>query len=461
MLPTRTRFLGIPFAVALALGGVAVAAPASAADSPEAAVNELFDMIAEGDFTHLETVVCDADREAVGENFDFSAGLGLATDDPLSEAIRIEYSERSVEPISEDGDSATVRFTATMSVAVMEDQIEDLVRAILEADQGPDDPPPSDEDVAATMSLLRSAFGQTEAIEEEVTLVQEDGEWLVCGGLLEPDEPVVEEAWATDGLCSLLTPEDVNSISELQYASAMGFEVVCTVSSSLSADDYHSATLILNEGYDMDVFRGSFAVDEELEVGGYPAFTSGDQLIVEAGPNVLQVTVSLGEDPPPGADAIAQAVGLAQLVLPRLSEVATPTAEPTPEPTPEVSLCESLPMEQLNALTGLGFDEASGDSSSCQYMSLDGEPGLHFVIAYVSDATLEDYQLWVPDYEDASVAGQPAMLAGDQTMVELPDGARVLDITVFLDTADEGVTQTSREIGALVAEQLLPGLTTE
>ncbi len=462
MLPIPYRFLGIPVAIVLAASGVAMASPVGAADSPEAAVNELFDMIEAGDFAGLDKVVCSADRAAVLENFDLGAELGLESDDPLSDALQIEIGDRAVEPVGEEGDSATVRVTATMSISVAEDQMEDLVRAIIEADQGPDDLPASDADVEMMMGMMGSAFNQTQAFDEEVTIAREEGEWLVCGGLVEPVEPAIEETWATDGLCSLLEPEAVNSISELQYASAMGFEVVCTVSSSLADfDNYHSATLVLNEGYDMEAFRSAFPVDEELEVGGYPGFTSGDQLIVEAAPNVLQVTVSLGENPPPGADAIVQAVGLAELVLPRLSEVATPTAEPTPEPTPEVSLCESLPVEQLNELTGLGFDEASGDSSSCQYMSLDGEPGMHFVVAYVSEATLEDYQLWVPEYEDGSVAGQPAMLAGDQTIVELPDGAHVLDITVFLDSTDEGVTQTSREIGALVAEQLLPGLTAE
>ncbi len=90
MLHIRSRFLGIPLALVLASSGVAMASPVGAADSPEAAVNELFDMIAAGDFTGLETTVCSADRTAVLENFDLGAQLGLDDGDPLSDALRIE-----------------------------------------------------------------------------------------------------------------------------------------------------------------------------------------------------------------------------------------------------------------------------------------------------------------------------------------------------------------------------------
>jgi hypothetical protein len=50
------------------------------------------------------------------------------------------------------------------------------------------------------------------------------------------------------------------------------------------------------------------------------------------------------------------------------------------------------------------------------------------------------------------------MVTGQQTLVELPDGARVLDVTVVLDGSDETVTLTATEVGTLVAERLLPRL---
>jgi hypothetical protein len=80
------------------------------------------------------------------------------------------------------------------------------------------------------------------------------------------------------------------------------------------------------------------------------------------------------------------------------------------------------------------------------------------VVAYVGESALESYKLWITEYEETSIAGLPAMVTGQQTLVELPDGARVLDVTVVLDGSDETVTLTATEVGTLVAERLLPRL---
>jgi hypothetical protein len=458
---TPSRLALAPIVAVLVVAGATVAPPVTAADSPEAAVSELFDILASGDFAALDTVVCAADRDVISETFDVATQLGLDSEDPLAGALALEMGDRSVELIGQEGDSATVAVRATMSMSVAEDQIEDLVRAIIAADQGPDDPPPSDEDVEMMMGFMGSAFNQAQRLDEEVSVVREEGEWRVCGGLVEPaEEPMpAEQPWQSEGLCGLLDMETVNAAGALQYATATGFDTVCTLSSSMAdIEGYHTATLALDEGHDYQTFQQMFGMDEELEVAGYPAFAAGDQVFVQVGDDMLQVSVYLGEEPPADVDAVSQAVGLAELVIPRLSEIATPTPEPTPVTTPEVPLCEGLSLDELNELTGLAFEQAEGDASSCQYMSLGGEGGFHFVVAYAGESDLETYRLWVTDYEETTIAGLPAMVTGQQTLVELPDGARVLDITVVLDSSDDVTTMTAAEIGALVAERLLPGL---
>ncbi len=458
-LPVR---IGITAVTVLALGVMAGGAPAVAADSPEAAVNELFDIVASGDFTALDAAVCAADRDAISETFDIGTQLGLDSDDPLASALAIDIDDRSVELLTQEGDSATVAVSATMSMSVADDQIEDLVRAIIAADLGPDDPPPSDEDVEMMMGFMGSAFNQSQSLDEEITLVREDGEWLVCGGLVEPQEPAVaEQPWPSEGMCGLLDVDSVNAVGSLQYTTASGFGPVCSVSSSIEDfETYHSATLSLNEGYDHETFQGAFGLDEELEVAGYPAFAAGDQVFVQVGDDVLQVTVFLGERPPADVDAVTQAVGLAELVIPQLSRIATPAPEPTPEPTPEVPLCEGFGLDELNGLTGLGFDQADGDAYSCQFLSIGGERGFHFAYVYASEGDLESYASWLPDYEEATIAGLPALVTEQQTVIELPDG-RVLDITVGLDAADESVTISASEVAVAIAERLVPSLTNE
>jgi hypothetical protein len=457
----RSRLLAGPVAVSLLFGLAAVPGPVSAADSPEAAVDELFDIVTDADFARITEVVCAADQAAARDAFDVGSQLGLGEGDALASALAINISDRAIEPVSVDGDIAVVKVAATMSMSVADDQVEDLVRAILEAEAGPDDPPASEANVEMMVGLMGSAFNQTQRIEEEVSVIREDGEWLVCGGLWEePEEPPIGEAsWSGEGLCALLAVDEVNAVGTLQYASAAGFETVCTISSSMGLEDgFHSATLSLNEGYQLATFEGVFGVDEEREVAGYPAFSSGDQVLVQVGEDVLQVSVFLDENAPDGVDAVTQAIGLAALVAPRLASLVVATPEPTLEPTPEESLCASLTLDELNELTGLALEQADGDASSCQYMSLGGGGGFHFVVAYVGESDLATYELWVSDYEEASIAGLPAMVTAQQTLVELPDGPRVLDVTVVLDPADEAVSMTAAEVGALVAERLLPGL---
>ena len=127
MPPTLPRAAGLAAATSLLLiAGTAL--PLAAADSPEAAVNGLFDVAESGDFSNLETVVCAADQASVREAFDFGASLGLADDDPAAGALSIEISDREVQLLAEDGDEATVRVTASLSLSVADDQLEDLVR---------------------------------------------------------------------------------------------------------------------------------------------------------------------------------------------------------------------------------------------------------------------------------------------------------------------------------------------
>ena len=90
-----------------------------------------------------------------------------------------------MEVTSQDGDEATVRLTGTMSMNVAEDDVEAIALALLEADMGE----LSEEDIDLMLPFMEMALTQSVPMDEELTVVDEDGEWLVCGGLGEaPDE---------------------------------------------------------------------------------------------------------------------------------------------------------------------------------------------------------------------------------------------------------------------------------
>jgi hypothetical protein len=460
---TRLRRAGTLLISTLLVMSAASVAPVAASDSPEAAVNDLFEAATTGDRSTVGQFVCEEERETVTSMFDFEAEMGLDGLGDLADAISMDISDVSVDVISDDGQTATAQVRATMVMSTPEDDTEELVRRMLEADGES----VSDEDLEFMLPLMSTALNSRLPIDEEVTFVVEDGEWLVCGGLVEePEEPDFgfEPTVSNEGLCGIASPDELSALSPLQYDSSSGYETFCTYSTS-DYRDYHGTTLDFQLDQDVETVAPYYGATEQVEVGGATAFAAGpdgygNQLLTQVGEDVLFVSVSLSENPPDGVDWLTQATLVTELLMPRLAEfrleLAGPPPEPTPEPTPEISLCESLSMLELNELTGLGFDESTGSSTSCDYTSTDGDPGYDFVVAYINELSLDDYRLWLPEPEESIVAGLPAFITDHQLIVELPDGGRVLDISVAL--SGDASPMTATEVAMLIAERLAPAV---
>ena len=256
MPPTRSRAGGLAAAFSLALVG-AVAVPALAADSPEAAVNELVDAITSGDYAAIDTLVCEEEREAVRAQLDPGEAMGLEGDDlPIS--FNIE--DRAVELISEDGDTATVALTGTMSIDVAEEDIEAIALEMMGAEFGE----LSEEDIEAMLPFVQMAFSQTTPLDEEITVVREDGAWLVCGGLGQPAEDLdygIEPSVSEAGLCGLVLPDELSGLGPVQYDSSNGFADSCTYSTS-DYDTYQYTTVSVEFGTDAEYLRQAYGADQ-------------------------------------------------------------------------------------------------------------------------------------------------------------------------------------------------------
>lgn len=457
MSTSPARLTGMLMTTAMALTGLVSALPVAAADDPEAAVEDFLAAVAERDYTRLDEVTCEAERGPVREAFDIAGQLGLPADDPAAGALRIEVADPSVDLLAEEGDSATVRLQASLTVAVDDDSVDDLVRAILEADLGPDDPPPTDEDVEMMAGFMGGFLNMSQPIDEEVSLVREDGEWLVCGGLVdEPEEPTTTSE-SSEGLCGFVGLEALNAVSAIGYDSSQGFETMCTYLQM--RDDFASATVSFDTGSDLETLSQFYGVEQELEVAGRPAFFGSDLLAVALDGGVLQVSIFAGEDAAPEA-ALAEAISLAELFVPLAPELsalaAGPEPDPTPEPTPEISLCEALSLAELNEASGLEFTDASGDGASCSYTSV-SDAGLVFINAYVAFGVgLEDYGEWLPDAQERTIAGLPGMQAGEQqVLVQLPGDMGVLDVSAFVQGTATMPALPAAELAILVAERII------
>ena len=391
-------------ALILALTSLSLAAPVTAADSPEGAVNELIDMAASGDLSAIDQVVCEEQREAAVQQFDPRTALGLSPDDQaLLDAFTFQFDDRATEVLSQDEGTATVRLTATLNVSIDEAQARDMVRALLEAEGGD----VTDEDIDLMLPFMLSAFGEDQEIDDELMLVLEAGQWLVCGGLgTEQVEPVGPAASVSfEGICGLTSIAQLNAITpaELEYDSSFGGEAFCSYS------------------------------------------------------------VSSYEVPPADFDPVVYLTQVAELYVPLIPElevdVAVAPIEPTVAEIEVPSLCETVSLDQLNSLSSASFDDVFGGGDFCNYSSLDPDSGYSVVGISINSLGLNDMKDFFPDGEDLTVAGQPAYRQAEQLWVGLYDGERTLQVSAFLDASQVPEDVDANQFAADVAELVLADLT--
>lgn len=464
MSPFRSRASRLIAAASLSLTLALPAGPAFAAGSPVEVVESLIVAVEAGDYEAVDTLVCEAERAATRAMLEPAAAMGFDLDE-LGAAITFSISDRAVELVSEEGEEATVRLTGEMAMDLGGADPEALARSMLAEGMGEE---LGEEDIETWLPLVTMSLTRSLPLDEEITLVREDDAWVVCGGLGDPvDEPEgFAPSVSEEGLCGLVQPDELSGLGELRYDSSSGFGSYCTYSNS-DYEAFHSASVSIEFNADAEYLAQAYGADEPMEVAGQPAWATGPDgyganLLTQAGDDLLVVTVTMPEDASDDLDWLSQATRVTELFLPRMEEARAllvgPTPPPTPEPTPEVSLCETLPLAEINELTGLGFDEAEGDSLYCGYTSSDGVPGYHLATATIVEMPLDDYAAWLPDPEEASVGDLRAVTIPGSLLVELPGGTHTLMVSGFIDPSGESTELTQEEMLALLAERLAPAI---
>jgi hypothetical protein len=238
MAPMTPRIPSLLAAGALLITGtLAAAAPVAAAGSPQDTVNALFDAVNSGDSEAMAGLVCEADREAVLRQLDPATALGLEGD--LADAFRVRVDDRSVELVSQDETEATVHVTGSSSFDIEPDRIPELAQAVAVSQLGAD---ASQEEIDMVAPMLEGLLTRTIPVDEDLTLVNEDGQWLVCGAFLGIDDtgPATEATVSGDGLCALATPEELSSVTRHAYDSSFGIDAGPEQTCNYSTSDFES-----------------------------------------------------------------------------------------------------------------------------------------------------------------------------------------------------------------------------
>jgi hypothetical protein len=332
------RSLSVRVYVAASSGLLArsILAPASslAQDSPEGAVEAVFDALEEQRFDELGQYVCSDYREDA-ETMDslLTEGLEGFGIDPQTylDGLSISIDERVIETVEGGDAQAIVSVSAQLTAALDEAVARDLLRTMM----GDFLEDVDDEQFESMVADMLESMATGSQLESEVEVVREDGSWLVCTDLAElmegssTDTEVDSvdtgldsvEAVSADAICDLISLDELNGLGPLQY-SVMDASVpgMCTYSSE-EATSFHSLGLSVNDFYTLDSLRsfGETGEVRELTVDGRAAISVPDlySLFVETGSDMLVVTVFGDFDEGFDHD---YAVAVAEIALPRYVE---------------------------------------------------------------------------------------------------------------------------------------------
>jgi hypothetical protein len=172
--------------LALALGLILAACGGDGdGDDPTGVVEELFKAIQDKQFDKIPDLACAAQKDQVRQSFDFSAamagpleGAGAEPEEILA-MLTFTVSGLDIEQVSRSDDQATVNVKGRVEMTVDPTKFNDLLRDVL-ADQGLGE---VSDDVIDQVSgpLLEQFEDFSTDMDDEITLIKEQGRWLICG----------------------------------------------------------------------------------------------------------------------------------------------------------------------------------------------------------------------------------------------------------------------------------------
>jgi hypothetical protein len=175
----RGRLVLLTFVMVLvtACGGAA-----GGGGDPSSAVKAAFDAAGSGGLAKLDDFACAAEKGKVSEMFGSAAGMEQLTAagvDPnqVMSAIAIKFDNLTTKESSRTDKDATVHVNGNMTVTVDPAKFKPILKTILQAQGLPSD----DATIDAALTAMSGSLSKSQAIDEDVKLVNENGKWLICG----------------------------------------------------------------------------------------------------------------------------------------------------------------------------------------------------------------------------------------------------------------------------------------
>jgi hypothetical protein len=176
--PTKTMAAALVAGV-LALGACS-GAPGGDVNEPAGAANAAMAATEVGGLTALTAFMCAANRDDVAEVFGggnmgdlTSAGIDPAE---IFAALKIDFQDVTVSEVSKSASEATVHLKGKMAMTFDEAKMREIIRKVFET-QGVE---ATDQMIDLAMSTMASTLSQTQDLDSDMQMVQENGKWVIC-----------------------------------------------------------------------------------------------------------------------------------------------------------------------------------------------------------------------------------------------------------------------------------------
>lgn len=145
---------------------------------PAGAVKAAFDAAQSGGIAKMAEFSCAAQKDSLANMFGDAgelAGSGVDLEE-LSNAMKFEFKDIQTTEKSRTGTNAEVHVTGTATVSFDAAKMREVMKTVLAAQGQPVD----DATLDMAMNMMAGQLSQTTPIDEDFTVVQEGGKWLMC-----------------------------------------------------------------------------------------------------------------------------------------------------------------------------------------------------------------------------------------------------------------------------------------
>ncbi|HEX7222719.1 MAG TPA: hypothetical protein VF231_05690 [Candidatus Limnocylindrales bacterium] len=154
----------------------------SAENEPAGVVTSAFDAVESGGVERLAEFSCAAQAgdllSVLGGDASALAGLEALGLDPqaLLDSMKLDFQDVTATETSRSGSEATVHVAGSAAVSFDETKLREILKQVIEG-QGQT---ANDAVLDQALAMMSGQLNQTQAIDADVRVVQENGKWLIC-----------------------------------------------------------------------------------------------------------------------------------------------------------------------------------------------------------------------------------------------------------------------------------------